>query len=57
LLWIGNIDAAILCFEGWSDPTVDNFIAYLKKHQHRIINYDYLGLAEKVKKQGEGINL
>ena len=49
LLWVGNMDAAIQCFEGWLDPHVDNFIAYLKKHQHRIVNYDYL--------QAEGISI
>ena len=41
------MDAAISCFEGWSEPQVENFITYLNKHKHRIVNYGYL--------QAEGI--
>jgi len=45
-LWKG---AAISCFEGWSEPQVENFITYLNKHKHRIVNYGYL--------QAEGISI
>ena len=34
--------------EGWSEPQVENFITYLNKHKHRIVNYGYL--------QAEGIS-
>jgi hypothetical protein len=43
------VDAAISCFEGWSEPQVENFITYLNKHKHRIVNYGYL--------QAEGISI
>jgi hypothetical protein len=36
------VDAAISCCEGWSEPQVENFITYLNKHKHRIVNYGYL---------------
>ncbi len=48
-LWKGEVDAAISCFEGWSEPQVENFIIYLNKHKHRIVNYGYL--------QAEGISI
>ncbi len=35
--------------EGWSEPPVENFIIYLNKHKHRIVNYGYL--------QAEGISI
>jgi hypothetical protein len=38
-----------LVSEGWSEPMAENFIIYLNKHKHRIVNYDYL--------QEEGISL
>jgi len=44
-LWMGKVDAAISCFEGWSEPQAENFIIYLNKHKHRIVNYDYLQAA------------
>ena len=40
-LWRGNIKAAIAELDGWSHPQVDNFIAYLDKHQSRIPDYWY----------------
>jgi len=40
-LWKGEVDDAISCFEGWSEPQVENFITYLNKHKHRIVNYGY----------------
>jgi hypothetical protein len=48
-LWVGNVDAAISCFDGWSEPQAQNFIAYLNKHKSRIVNYDYF--------QAEGISI
>lgn len=49
LLWQGKVDGAIEQFKGWQDKQVDNFIAYLTKHRHRIVNYrDY---------QAEGISI
>ncbi len=48
-LWKGDVDAAISCCEGWSEPQVENFITYLNKHKHRIVNYGYL--------QAEGISI
>lgn len=41
LLWRGDVDGAIEQFKGWQDQQVDNFIAYLTKHRHRIVNYGY----------------
>ncbi len=48
-LWKGEVDDAISCFEGWSEPQVENFITYLNKHKHRIVNYGYF--------QEEGISI
>jgi len=39
LLWKGDVDGAIEQCKGWQHEQVDNFIAYLKKHRHRIVNY------------------
>ncbi|UBF29528.1 ISKra4 family transposase (plasmid) [Kovacikia minuta CCNUW1] len=49
LLWQGNVDGAIEQFTGWQHEQVDNFIAYLTKHRHRIVNYSYY--------QAEGISI
>ena len=49
LLWQGQVDAAIVEFEGFNPRQVTNFIAYLNQHQDRIINYDYY--------QAEGISI
>lgn len=49
LLWQGNVDGAIKQFKGWQNEQVDNFIAYLTKHRHRIVNYAYC--------QAEGISI
>lgn len=49
LLWKGNIDEAIEQFSDWKQEKVSNFVAYLNKHRHRIINYTY--------SQTEGISL
>jgi hypothetical protein len=48
-LWKGNVDQAIQQFANWKHDKVDNFIAYLKQHRHRIVNYDYY--------QSEGISI
>jgi hypothetical protein len=49
LLWKGDVDGAIAQFKDWQHERVDNFIAYLNKHRHRIINYSYF--------QAEGISI
>jgi hypothetical protein len=49
LLWKGDVDAAIEEFKDWQHERVDNFIAYLNKHRHRIVNYNYF--------QAEGISI
>ena len=41
LLWQGKVDAAIGLFEGLQRREAKNFCAYLRKHRHRIVNYDY----------------
>ncbi len=48
-LWQGNVDKAIEQFKGWHHKRVSTFIAYLNKHRHRIVNYDYY--------QAEGISI
>ena len=49
LLWKGKVDRAIEKFADWKHEKVSNFIAYLNKHRHRIVNYDYY--------QSEGISI
>jgi len=49
LLWKGDVDGAIEQFKDWQHEQVDNFIAYLNKHRHRIVNYSYF--------QAEGISI
>lgn len=49
LLWQGKVDAAIEQFKNWQHEQVDNFMAYLNKHRHRIVNYSYF--------QAEGISI
>lgn len=49
LLWKGDVDAAIEQFKDWQHERVDNFIAYLNKHRHRLVNYSYF--------QAEGISI
>jgi hypothetical protein len=49
LLWQRDGDGAIEQFKDWQAEPVDNFIAYLSKHRHRIVNYSYL--------QAEGISI
>lgn len=49
LLWQGDVDGAVEQFQDWQHQRVDNFIAYLNKHRHRIVNYRYF--------QAEGISI
>ena len=49
LLWEGNVDGVIEQMKDWENNQVDNFMAYLNKHRHRIVNYSYL--------QAEGVSI
>lgn len=49
LLWKGDVDTAIEQFDDWQHERVDIFIAYLRKHRERIVNYGYF--------QSEGISI
>lgn len=42
LLWEGKVEAAIIRLDGVTDNHASQFMAYLQKHRHRIVNYDYL---------------
>jgi hypothetical protein len=52
-LWRGNVAAAIAEFDDWSSPQVENFIAYLHKHQSRIPDYWYFQ-SEQISSIGSG---
>lgn len=41
LLWRGKVDETIALFADCHLDQAKNFCAYLQKHRHRIINYDY----------------
>lgn len=41
LLWKGNVDATTNLFEECKHKQAANFCVYLRKHRHRIVNYDY----------------
>jgi hypothetical protein len=41
LLWQGQVDATLVLFEECKHKQAKNFCAYLRKHRHRIINYEY----------------
>ena len=43
------VDRAIEEFSDWKHEKVSNFVTYLRKHRHRIVNYDYY--------QSEGISI
>jgi hypothetical protein len=49
LLWKGDVAGAIEQMEDWEGNQVDNFMTYLNKHRHRIVNYSYL--------QAEGVSI
>ena len=40
-LWTGDVDGAIELFRDGQHPQVRNFIVYLNRHRHRIVNYSY----------------
>jgi len=40
-LWKGAVDATLALFEGCKHKQAANFRAYLRKHRHRIVNYEY----------------
>ena len=40
-LWEGQVEAAIALFSQCQRKQAKNFCAYLRKHQHRIVNYEY----------------
>ena len=48
-LWQGDVEGAVKLFDDWKHERVDNFMAYLRKHRHRIVNYSYY--------QAEGISI
>jgi hypothetical protein len=41
LLWRGQVDETIALFQEANLDQAKNFCAYLEKHRHRIVNYDY----------------
>jgi hypothetical protein len=41
LLWKGQVEATIALFENCQKKQAKNFCEYLRKHRHRIVNYDY----------------
>jgi len=45
-LWQGQVEATISLFIDLTKKQAKNFVAYLKKHQSRIVNYDYLSSEE-----------
>lgn len=40
-LWKGKVDEAIALFNDSAKKQAKNFCEYLRKHRHRIVNYDY----------------
>lgn len=41
LLWQGQVQAALELFDECQRKQAKNFCKYLRKHQHRIVNYEY----------------
>lgn len=41
LLWKGQVEATIALFSHCQRKQAKNFCEYLRKHQHRIVNYEY----------------
>ena len=41
-LWEGVAESAIAQLENCSEPRAETLVAYLRKHQHRLVNYEYL---------------
>jgi hypothetical protein len=40
-LWQGDVEATLVLLENTRQPQAQNFCAYVRKHQARIVNYDY----------------
>ena len=53
LLWVGKVDETLKLFEACQKKQAQNFCQYLRKHRHRIINYDYFQ-AEQLCSIGSG---
>ncbi len=53
LLWRGKVNKTIELFSDCTLKQAENFCAYLEKHRHRIINYDYFQ-AEQICSIGSG---
>lgn len=53
LLWKGQAEAAITLFSNCQRQQANNFCEYLRKHQHRIVNYEYFQ-AEGLSSIGSG---
>ena len=41
LLWQGQVETALTLFSNCQRKQAQNFCQYLRKHQHRIVNYEY----------------
>lgn len=53
LLWHGQVEATIALFSNCQRKQAKNFCEYLRKHQHRIVNYEYFQ-AEELYSIGSG---
>lgn len=53
LLWVGKVDETLELFEQRQKKQAQNFCQYLRKHRHRIVNYDYFQ-AEQLCSIGSG---
>jgi len=53
LLWRGQVEQTLALFEGMGKRQARNFCQYLRKHQERIINYEY-HQAEQICSIGSG---
>lgn len=53
LLWQGQVEATIALFSNCQRKQAKNFCEYLRKHQHRIVNYEYYQ-AEELYSIGSG---
>ena len=41
LLWQGQVEATLALFSNCQRKQAKNFCEYLRKHQHRLVNYEY----------------
>jgi hypothetical protein len=53
LLWQGQVETTIALFNHCKKKQAKNFCEYLRRHQHRIVNYDYFQ-AEGLRSIGSG---